>query len=101
MVCGFERPAADGRFRETQVASMQRGQALVQTDVAGRLRQSAQQGHNRFVGQIVRKKQVGIRNGGADGDGHVGGVRLINHGCGRFQLFRNHGTLFGGDQPGG
>ncbi len=57
---------------------MQSGQALVQAYVARRLRQSAQQGHDRLVWQIVRKEQVCIGDGGAHGDRDGVGIRLID-----------------------
>ena len=101
MVHAFQGAAADGGFGKALEAGVERGQALVQAHVARRLRQSAQQRHDRLVRQIVGKEQVGIGNRGAHRDGDVVGIRLIDDRRGRFQLLDDDRPFFGGDSGGG
>ena len=80
---------------------MQRGQTLVQTHVARRLRQSPQQGHERLVRQIVRKEQIRIGDRRAHRDRDVIGIRLIDDRRSRLQLLDDHRPFFGCDRLGG
>ena len=101
MVHAFQGAAADGGFGKAPEASMKRGQTLVQPYVARRLRQSAQQRHQRLVGQIVRKKQVGISNRGAHCDRDFVGIRLIEDRHRRFELLDDHRPFLGSDRAAG
>ena len=101
MVHAFQGAATDGGFGKALEASMERGQALVQPHVARRLGQSTQQRHHRLVGQIVRKKQVGIGDRGAHCDRDVVGIRLVDDRRGRFELLHDDRAFLGGDPGGG
>jgi len=56
-VDALKRAAAGGGFGKTVKAGMERGQALVQARVERRVRQSAQQRHDRLIGQIVERNK--------------------------------------------
>ena len=73
---------------------MERRQALVQPRIMRGLRQNLQQGHNRLFRQIIREKQVGIRDCGSHRDGYVIGKRLLDGWRGGFELLDNHRAFF-------
>ena len=99
-VDALKRAAAGGGFGKTVKAGMERGQALVQARVERRVRQSAQQRHDRLIGQIVGKEQVGIGDRGTHCNRNVIRIRLIDDGRGRFQLLDDDGPFLGGDSGG-
>ena len=101
VVDAFKSAAANRSFGKTLIAGVEGGQALVEAHVARGLRQSAEQRHDRLVGQIIRKEEVGIGDRGTDGDRDRVGIRLIDDGGGSFQLFDDDRAFFGGDARGG
>ncbi len=71
VIHAFERAATHGGFGKTMKPGMKRSQALVQARITWSLGQSAQQWHDRFIREIIRKEEIRIGDRRTYGDRDV------------------------------
>ena len=89
---------ADRSFSESAGASMQSGETLVQTQIVGSLRQHCYERSQSFSRNVVRDKEFGVGERGADSQRDFIGIVLVNGRSGGLQLVHDNGSFFRSDE---
>ncbi len=101
MIDVLQSAAADAGFGETRGTGVEGGQTLVQAKVCGRLRQGRRQRAQGLGRHVVRNKEFGIGERGANRESDGIGIMLVDGGSGCFQFVDDDGGFFRGNDTGG